>query len=392
MTTAGSRLTKLLLAVAVAGLLLADAAVVVARRDAAPATAPTPAAGTVPSADRRALEAALPELIAFVEEVRGLRFKEHPKVELLSPADFEAKLRADVEAEGDEGFDGDAFVGVLRALGLLSGNLDFNTLVEAQLPDVLGFYDPETKVLYARGASPTPYVKQVLVHELAHALDDQHFTLSRPDLDDEAGPAFDALVEGTATWVEMQWYDSRSPEERAAIDAEEAGAGGSGEGGTDLGALEEFLAFPYIVGPRFVLALLAAGGTDRLNAAFANPPPNTEQVIHPERYLAGERERAVPPPRADGPVVQEGRLGELGLIQMFDTAMTRALALRAAAGWGNDGYVAWRSGAQTCVRATVVMDTARDTTELLDALRAWGQAHGGASIQGTGPVTFTRCA
>ena len=399
-TTAGSRLTNWVLALAIVGLLAGDAAVVVARRD-----DPKPAAGgstgppteTVPSAERRALEAALPELIGFVEETRGLRFKARPEVELLSSTDFDARLRGDFEAGEEEGaFDGDTALGVLRALALVDGDVDIETVFEDQLPHILGFYDTEAKVLYARGISPTPFLKQVLVHELAHALDDQHFGLFRPDLDDEASPAFDALTEGSATWVEMQWYDSRPPAEQEAIDAEEGGlfedVPHDVEDQPDLSVFEEFGAFPYAVGPFFVMALVEAGGTARLDEAFRASPTNTEHIIHPDRFLAGEREAAVAPPRADGPVVQEGRLGELGLIQILDTAMTRGLALQAANGWGNDGYVAWTRGAQTCVRANIVMDSSRDTTELVNALRTWARAvGGGATVSGTRPVTVTRC-
>ena len=400
MTTAGSRLPKLVLALAIVGLLAGDAVVVVARRD-----DPKPAAGTstdrptetVPSAERRALEAALPELIAFVEQTRGLRFKQKPEVKLLSSADFDAELRGDFEAEEEEGtFDGEAAIGVLRALGLIDGDVDLETVFEDQLPHILGFYDTETKILYARGISPTPFLKQVLVHELTHALDDQHFDLFRPDLDDEASPAFDALTEGSATWVEGQWYDSRPAAEQEQIDAEEGGlfddVPENVEDQPDLSVFEEFAAFPYAVGPFFVMALVEAGGTARLDEAFRSSPTNTEHILHPDRFLAGEGEPAVARARADGPVVQEGRLGELGLIQILDTAMTRGFALQAANGWGNDSYVAWTSGAQTCVRANIVMDSTRDTTELVNALRTWARTVGGATVTGTRPVSVTRCA
>jgi len=43
-----------------------------------------------------------------------------------------------------------------------------------------------------------------------------------------------------------------------------------------------------------------------LDAAFREPPVSTEQVIHPDRYLAGERPADVPAPQADGPVIDEG--------------------------------------------------------------------------------------
>ena len=38
---------------------------------------------------------------------------------------------------------------------------------------VVGFYDPVTKVLKVRGTDLTPYRREVIAHELTHALDDQ---------------------------------------------------------------------------------------------------------------------------------------------------------------------------------------------------------------------------
>ena len=395
MTTAASRLLKMVLALAIAGVLLGDAAVVVARRDSR-SDDDKQAAREVPEDDRRQLEAALPELQSFVEQTRGLRFKTPPEVELLSSEDFDAMLRGDFEEEdeeGDEVVDDDSGIGLLRALGLVEGEVDIDAVIEDQLASVVGFYDSETKVLYARGVSPSPYVKMVLVHELTHALDDQHFGLDRPDLDDEASPAFDALVEGSASVVEMRWYDSRPAGEQAEIDAEEeSGPVLGGDDDFEPSVFDRLMAFPYAVGPSFVEALVAAGGQERLNAAFTSPPPTTEQVLHPEKFLAGERTPPIARPTADGPVTDEGRLGQVGLLLMLDSAVEQETALRAAAGWGNDGYVAWTSGARTCVRFNLIMDSARDTTEAASALRAWAAAQPSATVRGTAPIVVTSCA
>src|SRR5437588_512232 len=70
---------------------------------------------------------------------------------------------------------------------------------------VAGFYDPTSKTLVVRGEKPTPYVRQVLVHELTHALQDQYFSINRPDLDradDERGDGLLGLSEGDAVRVD----------------------------------------------------------------------------------------------------------------------------------------------------------------------------------------------
>ncbi len=386
-----SRLARIGVAATALIVLAADVGVWVSRRspDRAGTTAPAGRADTRP--DRRELDAVLPELQSFVEQVRGRRFLRPPVVELLAGPEFEARLRG-VPAGPEATPDDAVAVGVLRALGLVRGEVDLGAVAAQQVARVAGFYDSRAEVLYARGGSPTPNVKRVLVHELTHALDDQHFGLDRPGLDDEAGPAFDALVEGSALVVDRLWYDSRTPAERAAIDAE-SGAGVPAHGAAQpASVLDALLAFPYEVGPLFVATLVAVGGMPLLDAAFTSPPTTTEAVLHPESYLAGEQAPSVPPPAAGGAVLHRGRIGEAGLLLLFGTAMDRAVATRAAAGWGNDGYVAWRDAARVCVRINLVMDSGRDTTEAVSALRLWARGQPAATVEASNPVTVTACA
>ncbi len=382
MRTAGARLGTIMLTVAIGGVLITDAAVVGVRQRGG--SNQKTVSVKAPAKAGTALEEALPELVAFVEQSRGLKFTKPPKVELLTDDKFEARLR---EGEESDPAAEAAFLGVFRALGLVTGEVDLGAVSDNAASDIVGFYDPGAKVLYARGTAPTPYVKSVLVHELTHALDDQHFGLDRPNLDDEASPAFDALVEGSAMTVEKRWHDSRPPDEQEAIDAEE----GSGPD-TEPDVFMQLLAFPYQVGPRLVQALLAAGGQARLDEAFRTPPVSTEQAIHADRFLSGDAVKPLPLPAADGPVVDEGTLGEMGLVLLLDSALDRSVALKAAAGWGGDHYVAWTSGTKTCVRFSVVMDTAQDLSELASALRSWSASHAGSTVRGTTPVVVTNCA
>jgi len=192
------------------------------------------------------------------------------------------------------------------------------------------------------------------------------------------GPYFFAELEATT-----------AADEQAAIDAEDS-AGPEPSGEPDV--FTQFFAFPYQVGPRLVQALLDAGGQARLDEAFRRPPVSTEQAIHPDRFLRGDAIKDVALPAADGAVIDEGTLGEMGLVMLVDSATSRSVALKAGEGWGGDHYVAWASGAKTCVRFNVVMDTAQDTTELLSGLRNWAANNPGATVRGTGPVAVTNCA
>lgn len=344
------------------------------------------------------LERDLPMLIAFVERTRGLRFVTRPKVELLGDHQFDRVYNGgDQGSSPEQRADDAAYAGLLRALGLVQGDVDFDSVDQEETQDIVGFYDSDTKVLYVRGKRPIAYVEDVVVHELTHALDDQHFGIDHEPSDDDGASAYDALIEGSAMVVEDQWYDSRSRHDQDVIDAEDNGSsptqGASGEarsGPPDVfGALDDF---PYDAGPDFVRALLDSGGQARLDHAFAQPPSTTEQVLHPDRYLAGEGAMAVAAPAADGSVVDDGSLGELMLQLVVGESVDHDRAAAAAAGWGGDHYVTWTAGRRTCVRLNVVMDTDRDTDELVVALRSWTADHAGATVTGTDPVVVTNCA
>jgi hypothetical protein len=338
------------------------------------------------------MAAVVAELEAFVESARGLRFLEPVNVAVLGEAAFRRALSG---GEPVEELDADVETGVLRALGLIGSGDDVGDAGEVDADSVAGFYDTDTKELVVRGARLTPFVRQVLVHELTHALDDQHFDLDPDLVDDEAALAFDALVEGNATVVEARYVASLSEADRRHAKAEEEATFGRSSGPDGPEIFLELGEFPYVDGPEFVTALLAAGGHARVDGAFRTPPTTSAEVLHPERFLAGRGRVRVPRVPAGGRVVDEGMIGEFVLRLVLAESAPEGQAVRAAAGWAGDRYVAWKIGKRTCVRTTVVLDTDADAGELVAALRTWADQHPGTTIE-PGPaapaVTFSRCA
>ncbi len=385
-----NHVVRILLLIAIVGVLAGDLTLVVLRRGrGAVAAAPLP-----PDSP---LARALPRLEAFVEQTRGLRFKRRVPVELLAGEEFVERLR-EVEEPPDERearADADAFEAFLRVLGLLDEDVDLAAVGEAFEEDaVLGFYDPAAAALYVRGSSLGPFEELVLVHELTHALEDQHFDLDRPHLDeraDEASDSFLALVEGSAVVVESRFLDSLPPDRRRVAEAgEESAAEAAGDVPEVIDAL---FGYPYRDGPAFVAQVLQLGGQARLDAALVDPPTTSEQILHPDRFLAGEGPRPVARPRADGRVEDSGVLGERVLELVLARATDPATGRRAAEGWGGDRYVVWSAGGRTCLRWNLVMDTATDTAELVSALRAFTARHRAARLESTGPVVvLANCA
>jgi hypothetical protein len=311
-----------------------------------------------------------------VAEARGLDFLEDVEVELADDAAFQARLLEDFEDGADDIADVEVFY---KALGLLEPEADLlEELRRIYSAGVLGFYDPESDELVVRGTSLTPYVRKTIVHELVHALDDQHFDLDRDDeydeRKDELSLGFTAVVEGNARRIEQQWIEEQPEDVQAQAQAEERAFAD----GIDIDAFPEILLFqigaPYELGKVFVDSIVGERGERAVDAALEDPPTTSEQVLFPPLYSARELRVEVPVPPADGDIVDDGVVGALfwfGLFTTDDAPVPPSDAFAAIQGWGGDWAVTWQDGDAACVRIDVVGDTQEDTDELETAMRAW---------------------
>ncbi len=127
---------------------------------------------------------------------------------------------------------------------------------------------------------------------------------------------------------------------------------------------------------------------------FEDPPTTTEQVLHPEKYLAGERARPVfLSPLLDelGPGWQEkgdNTFGEFGLQNLLLTGLAgdRARVQDAAAGWGGDALSFYQNaaGAQL-LHLETRWDSGADAREFYAALVAAMVARGGVAPEEVTP-------
>src|SRR5690606_19445620 len=100
-----------------------------------------------------------------------------------------------------------------------------------------------------------------------------------------------SLVEGDASYVMNQYTVEMAEESPLTLLMQVAilslgGTTAIPEGTPDI--LMDELMSPYVDGQNFVEALIAEGGYELLNEAYANPPVSTEHILHPDRYLAGD--------------------------------------------------------------------------------------------------------
>ncbi|MEL7207665.1 MAG: hypothetical protein AAGK32_05460, partial [Actinomycetota bacterium] len=250
-----------------------------------------------------------------------------------------------------------------------------------------GVYDPRTKELVVVGSELNENVRVTIIHELTHALDDQHFDINGEkyeDRDDEIGFTFTAVIEGSASLVETAYVQSLTADEQRAYleQATEAAAG------VDIDAIPPILLieqeFIYGNGAQLAFALDDAGGTDRIDEAFRDPPVTTEAVLEPDGYLAdGEDTDPVPAPPADGEVIDEGVAGQF----LLELLVNGRLGAGGVPEWSGDRYVVWEDGDSTCVSITY----AGDAAEIEEALEDWQGRTGGSVEREDGRVVIANC-
>lgn len=277
-----------------------------------------------------------------------------------------------------------------------------------------GYYNPEDKtmntILISGGelgdALPT-LEKIIYAHEFVHALQDQTFGLQELGLDDEAIQemsgdevlALQSLVEGDATLVMNAYTEYLIEQNPMAALGILGGSLASGSTTMPEGTppiLTRELMFPYLQGAEFVTALYRDGGWAAVDAAFADVPVSTEQIIHPEAYLNGDQPVAVTLAPTDGMLgdgwtaYEPDVLGEFYLRAYLDTQLAPDEYGPAATGWGGDSYRVWQNAdGDTALLLRHVWDTPADADEFLATAEVFAAARSGAPLDGacwTGPA------
>jgi len=285
---------------------------------------------------------------------------------------------------------------------------------KTQRENLLAFYDRGRHVVHARrdaGAEGGDEALELLIaHELGHALQAQHFAapnFARLSAED-ARLALLALFEGDAmlTMLAFQAGQAFMPlGRRLALAAGQTGdiatferASGMASETEAMSALTRArLEFPYASGLNFVGELYRAGGFTLVNRAFGHAPTSTEQVLHPERYLAGDEPALVPVPAvpAGYHAVAEGTVGELLTRLALSACVRTPDAIRAAEGWGGDAFQIVEKDNLGGLLWATTWDTLEDAKEFEHAVRelssaCWARAQLSARSVFSGPAWVVR--
>ncbi len=330
-----------------------------------------------------AWDATIEPYAEVVESLRGLEF-EHPiHVDFLSVEDFQERVTADEEDLTDEDRkELEHAEGMLRAVGLIEGKVNlFESSSELAGVGTLGYYSYDDKRIRIRGEKLTPAIQSTLVHELTHALQDQHFDLGTrfkalENGADGASSAYQAIVEGDASRIETEWTDSLGKKRRAALDRSEAAQTKKYESqSSDIPEiLQSFTGAPYVLGEAMLTLAVEQDGDTAVNRLFAKPPTTDEHLLDPWTLIKDhELPLSVETPdlAAGEEKFDSGTFGAVGWLFMLAERVPAPRVLDAVDGWGGDSYVAFERDGVSCVRVNYQGDTKGDLAEMETSLRSW---------------------
>jgi hypothetical protein len=182
----------------------------------------------------------------------------------------------------------------LKKFGFVPESFDLRkNTIDLLTEQAAAFYDFHRKKLFISDWAQTSMRDVALIHELAHALADQSFSLEKftrkVEQDSEKSLARQAVVEGQAMWLTNALIARRAGRAKAKLEAEDEGAEPSGKFPVFDQAplyIRENLIFPYSAGERFQDAVYDKEQRASLAEVFRDPPVSSQQVLHPDRYFA----------------------------------------------------------------------------------------------------------
>ncbi len=262
-------------------------------------------------------------ILAGLSQITGWKVERKVPAEILHQSDFKRMMQVhmndsskkEVRAEEE----------TLKMFGLVPP--DFNLVgetVDLLSEQAAAFYDYNKKRLFILDSTKDDEEAHLaLVHELAHALADQHHNLGKymkeGDPDDDASTARQAVMEGQATWLSWAYlFWSRNgrgeiPANRLDELANSAGADGPVYSNAPL-YIRESLVFPYNRGILFQDAVFRKLGRKAFDEVFDRPPLSTQQILHPDTYFSKRT-----PDMTDAPML-EGALGKPAARQFRELA------------------------------------------------------------------------
>jgi hypothetical protein len=250
--------------------------------------------------------------------------------------------------------------------------------VKVLTEQIMGYYDPKTKVLYVVKDAPEEYAGITIMHELVHALQDQYTNLDSLEHiagDDDRAAAAQAVIEGQATYEQIYLMAGGSGNLAAQLPGGWESMRSAIRQGLSAQAvftsapmvIQETLIFPYINGADFIRRFKAQRPG---KLPFDSMPVSTEQLMHDPAYFGSPPDvpSLIALPAIPG-TIDENNFGEFGTrLFIFQHTRDQDRSIRASNGWDGDRYALVKTpGGNALVWATV-WDSPGDAAEFMSAI------------------------
>ncbi len=249
------------------------------------------------SAEQPAIFAEVDSIVRQLAEITGFELKRPVEKDVIDRKNLKRFLEERVAEEiKPEEIRVESLL--LKKFGFVPEDFDLKgTMIELYTEQAAAFYDFHKGRLFLLDSNDDMTQETALIHELAHALADQHFPLEEyldaAGKNDDGAMARLAVMEGQATWLMSEFMVRRmgrtlvdSPD---MVDLMSRMIGGSaGEFPVFESAplyIRESLIFPYTSGMKFQQKVVERKGKDGFALVFRDPPETTREVLHPEVYF-----------------------------------------------------------------------------------------------------------
>jgi hypothetical protein len=296
------------------------------------------------------------DVIPKVEAAARLRFLRRPSLGIRTREQVERYLMGRIDQE----YPPERLAHIAtayRRFGLIPDTLDLRALILAVLAEqVVGYFDPDSSTLYLVEGTDPVQIRLVLAHELVHALQHQYVPLDSllsPERDattpgsspNDARMAAQAVLEGQATLASFAaileadqldrldnfWRDLRQNVRQAQEQMPLFAAAPL--------ILREGLLFPYLAGADFMRWFEETMPDTQPFGPLL--PTSTEQILHPEKYRAGDQPTALILASGGAPAapLYTDGFGEFETrIVLQELTGSESLGTAGALGWDGDRF------------------------------------------------------
>ena len=230
--------------------------------------------------------------IPLIEQSTGLTFKAPPKLEVRT----REQVRDFLVKKFDEATPAAEIAGeeaAYKLFGMIPETMDLRKFLLSVLNEqVVGYYDPATKVLYVVQGADEKIVGITITHELVHALQDQYTnldSLEKATSDNDRLSAAQAVIEGEAQFEQLSIMLGGSNNIALQIGGRDRMRELIRENQSAMPVfatapmvIQESRLFPYLSGSDFVQRFKE----QRVKAnPLAHLPTSTEQILHTSAYF-----------------------------------------------------------------------------------------------------------